>query len=111
MHFIKQRIYDEKIIVKDKAGTLADAAIYINGVFEAAQKAADQYLASVEFMRDDLEKKRDVILSECREKAEQMIREAEMRCAVMEEQTRRRCEEMKINTDKNVWQKWSMLSE
>ena len=37
--------------------------------------------------------------------------DAEQRCAMMEEQTRRRCEEMKVNADKNVWQKWSSLSE
>jgi len=102
---------DEKIIVKDKAGTLADAAIYINGVFEAAQKAADQYLVSVEHMHDDLEGKCDAILAESREKAEKMIHDAEVRCALMEEETRRRCDEMKKEADWYVWQKWSGLSE
>ncbi len=105
------RQLEDRIIIKEKAGTLAEAAMYINGVFEAAQKAADQYLTSVEHMHDDLEGKCDAIIGESRIKAEKMIQDAEQRCAMMEEQTRRRCEEMKVNADKNVWQKWSSLSE
>lgn len=34
-------------IVIQKAGSIAEAALSLNGIFEAAQAAADQYLASV----------------------------------------------------------------
>lgn len=35
-----------KIDIK-KSGSIAEAALKLNGVFEAAQKAADQYLANI----------------------------------------------------------------
>lgn len=31
----------------EEAGSIAEAALRLNGIFEAAQKAADQYLSSV----------------------------------------------------------------
>ncbi len=38
----------ERKIVMEKAGSIAEAALQLNQVFEAAQKAADQYLESVQ---------------------------------------------------------------
>lgn len=44
---------DESGIISAKqAGSIADAALAINGIFEAAQRAADQYLASVKRMAE-----------------------------------------------------------
>ena len=37
----------------EKAGSIAEAALALNGVFEAAQKAADQYLANVKQIAKD----------------------------------------------------------
>lgn len=34
-------------IILDRAGSIAEAALALNGVFEAAQAAADQYLENV----------------------------------------------------------------
>lgn len=106
-----KRQLDARVIMTEKAGTLADAAVQINGVLEAAQRAADQYLENIELWRTREEERRDAIMAEGKIKAEQMIREAEQRCALMEEQTRRRCEALKNSAEKNVWEKWSNLSE
>lgn len=38
---------DERIIKLDKSGSIAEAALSLNSVFEAAQNAANQYLESV----------------------------------------------------------------
>lgn len=43
---LRQRL-DEKEIRIAKAGSIAEAALQINGIFEAAQAVADQYLTSV----------------------------------------------------------------
>lgn len=40
----------EREILKEKAGSIAEAALQINEVFEAAQRAADQYLENVKRM-------------------------------------------------------------
>lgn len=44
---------DERRITAEKAGSIAQAALKLNGVFEAAQAAADQYVASVQQMSGD----------------------------------------------------------
>lgn len=43
---LRQRLEEKEIRIA-KAGSIAEAALQINGIFEAAQAAADQYLASV----------------------------------------------------------------
>ncbi len=42
----------EREIKINMAGSIAEAALALNGVFEAAQKAADDYLLSVKAMAD-----------------------------------------------------------
>ena len=105
------RQLSDRVILKDNAGTLADAAIQINGVLAAAQTAADQYLENIERMHTEQEKSCQLMEAESREKADQMIREAEARCAALEAQTKAKCEALKADAEKNVWQKWSSLSE
>lgn len=41
---------DKKQILIDNAGSIAEAALQLNEVFAAAQKAADQYLSNVKRM-------------------------------------------------------------
>lgn len=43
----KEAALAERRLVMERAGSIAEAALQLNGVFEAAQRAADQYLASV----------------------------------------------------------------
>lgn len=43
---LRQQLEERKIVAA-KAGSIAEAAIQISGVFEAAQKAADMYLNSI----------------------------------------------------------------
>ena len=42
-----KRQLEDKRITEMEAGSIADAALKLNGIFEAAQKAADQYLDNV----------------------------------------------------------------
>ena len=45
----------------EKAGSIAEAALQLNGVFEAAQKAADEYLA-------ESKRRADAMLAEAQQK-------------------------------------------
>ena len=101
----------DRVILKDNAGTLADAAIQLNGVLAAAQTAADQYLENIERMHREQEKRCELMEQTSREKADAMIRKAEEKCAALEAQTKAKCEALKADAEKNVWQKWSSLSE
>ncbi len=43
---LEKKLADREIVVSE-AGNIAEAALRLNGVFEAAQSAADQYLDNV----------------------------------------------------------------
>ena len=45
-----QQALEQQQFSLNKAGSIAEAALSVNGVFEAAQTAADQYLKSIELM-------------------------------------------------------------
>ena len=42
----KEQLAERKIVL-EKSGSIAEAALKLNGIFEAAQQAADQYLSSI----------------------------------------------------------------
>ena len=43
---VKSQLEDKKIRISE-SGSIAEAALKLNGIFEAAQKAADQYLENI----------------------------------------------------------------
>ena len=42
----KEQLEDRKLVMA-RSGSIAEAALKLNGIFEAAQRAADQYLFSI----------------------------------------------------------------
>lgn len=53
LEFTKQQLeiankrLEERTIVLKQSGNIAEAALRLNGIFEAAQKAADDYIESI----------------------------------------------------------------
>lgn len=43
---------ESRRIVIDRAGSIAEAALQLNRIFETAQQAADQYLENVRLLRE-----------------------------------------------------------
>ena len=70
----------ERTMDYDEAGSIAEAALKVNGVFEAAQAAADQYLENVRALTDRAQSIADKIESESRAKADAMLTEARAEC-------------------------------
>jgi len=79
---------NEKSLNMSEAGSIADAAMQITGIFEAAQSAAHIYLESVQ-------------------KMEQSAKE---RCEEMERETLERCHNMIVEAEKSVDEKWKDIS-
>ena len=50
-----ENIKESRQIELEKAGSIAAAALSLNGIFETAQKAADQYLENIRRMHDEVE--------------------------------------------------------
>ena len=82
LHEAEKALEDRRIQL-DEAGSIAQAALQLNGVFEAAQTAADQYLESVRQQSRDVEALCARMEVEAREKADRIVAEAEAKSAAM----------------------------
>lgn len=82
----------QRELALEKAGTMAEAALLLNGVFEAADKACRQYVENME-LRGRSDEIQQQIIHKHRQ-AEQMLQESRRKCLEMEQQTKRRCEDM-----------------
>ena len=98
MDEMQQNLNDREICL-DKAGTIAEASLQLNGVFEAAQSAAQQYLENVQRMSD----RQEQICAD-------MERRTEEKCASMEQETKEKCEAMSREAQKDVEERWAELS-
>lgn len=74
----------EREIVCERAGTMAQAAMTLNGVFKAADEAAAQYLENIRAFTEEQHKVCAQIERTTREQAEAMLRETEERCRARE---------------------------
>jgi hypothetical protein len=69
------------------AGSIAEAALQLNGIFEAAQAAADQYLENIK----------------------RPVADTETRCRQMMEETQQKCDELLKNTRLRTSQVWEVI--
>lgn len=105
-----ERLNDRKIDL-EKAGTIAEASFKLNGVFESAEKAAQQYLDNLQDLYEkehilysqreaEVENKCSALLQATNERCKFMKEDASKKCADMEADVKKRCEEMLSSTEK-----------
>ena len=70
----------EREIKLTEAGSIAEAALKINGVFEAAQAASQQYLENVKHLSERQDALARIKERETREKCERQILETKEKC-------------------------------
>ena len=101
-----QKKLDDREIRLEKAGTIAEAAFELNGVLDAAQAAAAQYLDNLRQLSERQEVSCVQLEKESKEKSEKLLSETERicenkekitadRCAAMEQAMQERCLLMK----------------
>lgn len=73
----------------EESGSIAEAALKLNSVFETAQTAADQYLQNIRTLQENTRK----------------------RCEELESETRRRCEEMTHTAEAEAAAYWDAIRE
>ena len=76
LELAEEQLNDRKIAV-EKAGTLAEASLSLNGVFQAAEAAAQQYLENIEHMSGQQETICRHMQAEAEAKAAEIMREAQ----------------------------------
>lgn len=107
MEQLRQRITNmerqqrEKAFNLRKFGSIAESALQLNGVFEAAQQAANQYLESAAQM--------DKACRQRREEADRLLAETKRKCREMEEDTARRCAAMTDKAREEAGSYWQNL--
>jgi len=84
-----EKLLGERKIALENAGSIAEAALKLNGVFEAAEEAAKQYLENVRFLNDRAESIYKSEEEDARRQADSIIAEALEYQKLIYEQTAR----------------------
>jgi len=71
-----QKQLNDKNLKISEAGSIAEATARLNGLFEAAQATADDYVAQVRLQYADADGQRDKMLADAQQKSAQMVQEA-----------------------------------
>lgn len=102
----EQKLADRNLAIK-KYGSIAQASLQLNGVFEAAQRAADQYLVNIQMQTQQIasQEKEAVV------RAERLLEETQSKCAALESETARKCEEMTRKAEAETELRWKDLQE
>lgn len=83
---LKRRLDSKEHFLAEKisaAGSIAEAALSINGVVEAAQKAADTYINEVHRLNETAESKSKALIAQAEVKSKDMLEEAENKSNAM----------------------------
>jgi len=94
----------------EEAGSMAEAALQLNGVFEAAQNAATQYLENIQQrsrQQDEICARRE---RESQLQAQQLLQRTEEQCRLLERQTKATCDAMMSSAKAEVEKYWNDLS-
>ena len=94
----------------DEAGSIAMAALQLNGVFEAAQAASQQYIENIRSLSDrqaSICAQRD---AESKAEQERRMQETTTKCAQMEYLSKKKCEEMEAEAKRKSEAYWAEVS-
>lgn len=81
---------NDRMIRVENAGSLAEAALQLNGLFEAAQAACEQYAQNIRWRSENQEQICMQMERETRRKCERMLAEARLQAAVYKTEAARK---------------------
>ena len=82
----------ERQIHIENAGSIAQAALELNKVFEAAQAAADEYVASVRAANKNTDAAANALWAQAEAEAEQILAQAQTEAANLKARTQQQCD-------------------
>lgn len=98
VEFLQEQL-EERQIRLTQAGNIAEASLRLNGIFQAAQDSAQQYLDSIRQLSEHQEEI-------CRE----MEAKTRKKCDALYQETKEKCYQMEIDARDGVDQYWKELS-
>ena len=120
---------NERKIQISEAGSIAEAALQLNGVFEAVEKSGAQYLENIARLSaekesinariiEESEKKAAELISETQAKCDKLEKDAaglmaetQVKCEQLERDTKIKCEGMVLQAEKESEEYWDKVSE
>lgn len=106
----EERLQKKELDITE-AGSIADASLKLNGVFEAAQAASQQYLDNIKLLSERQQGICEKLEQESREKAEALLAETTEKCETMENDMKTRCEEMLAKAKEESQAYWDEVSQ
>ena len=106
-----QKELEDRALQIEEPGNLAEASLRINGVFEAAQNAADQFLENIKLRKEETDRACEQRDGESREKAIELLESTQAKCRAMEEETRQKCSDMTAAVKREAEEYWDKISE
>lgn len=98
-------------IIMDNAGSIAEASLALNGIFEAAQAACQQYTDNIRQLQIRQEISCARMEEESRTRVEQVLSEAEQKRISIERETEIKCNEMVKKAEFEAQNYWNEVSE
>ena len=117
LEILKQKLADteaklyQKELIIDEAGSIADASLKLNGVFEAAQASCEQYIDNIKQLNERQQQVCEQLEQDSRVKAEALLAETTEKCETMENEMKTRCEEMVAKAKEESQAYWDEVSQ
>lgn len=101
---------NQREIILGEAGSIAEASLQLNGIFEVAQSASKQYLDSIRMYNDYLKLVCEKREAESKQNAKRYMEEAEKKCKLLETETKHKCTEMVLKARIESQAYWDEIS-
>ncbi len=105
-----QKLADREIALS-QAGSIAEASLLVNGFFEAAEQACDQYLENIRRLNIKQEAICESLERDTRLKCEMMEFETKSKCEKLEFETKEKCDQMVTEAQKQSQTYWEIVNE
>lgn len=114
-------LWDRQIQL-DEAGNIAEAALRLSGVFQAAQQASNQYLENIRKMHEETESRcarleetsrarAEQLEQESKAQADRLVAEAEAKASTLTAETEAKCQAMVAQAEAETREFWDMVSQ
>ena len=100
----------DREIKVDRAGSIAEAALQLNGIFEAAEASCAQYIDNIKNLSSRQEAVCKKLEQESKDRAIRQLAETKRQCALMEAETKAKCAEMTEKAKRESQKYWDDVS-
>lgn len=97
-----QKKLNDKKLVEKEAGSIAQAALELNGIFTAADLAVAQYIENVKALSENQEEINKQREAESQKKAALIITNAEETCKQRLEETEKKCKQRELESENKI---------